>query len=78
MLAENAAQWTRQWLEEGRQAGLQEGKQAGLQEGKQVGLQEGLQKAAIAFAQRGTSVAEIAQALDLEQSEVRRMLESAK
>ena len=66
MLAENAAQWTQQWLEEGRQKGLQEGRQ------------EGLQKAAIAFAQRGTSVAEVAQALDLEESEVRRMLESAK
>ena len=74
MLAENAAQWTQQWLEEGRQKGLLEGKQAGLQEGRL----EGLQEAAIAFAQRGTSVAEIAQALDLEQSEVRRMLESAK
>ena len=66
MLAESAAQWTQQWLEEGRQKGLQEGRQ------------EGLQKAAIAFAQRGTSVAEVAQALDLEESEVRRMLESAK
>ena len=66
MLAENAAQWTQQWLEEGRQKGLQEGRQ------------EGLQKAAIAFAQRGTSVAEVAQALDLEESEVRRMLESTK
>ena len=74
MLAENAAQWTQQWLEEGRQKGLLEGKQAGLQEGRL----EGLQEAAIAFAQRGTSVVEIAQALDLEQSEVRRMLESAK
>ena len=70
MLAENAAQWTQQWLEEGRQAGLQEG--------KQEGRLEGLQEAAIAFAQRGTSVVEIAQALDLEESEVRRMLESSK
>ena len=66
MLAENAAQWTRQWLEEGRQAGLQEGRL------------EGLQEAVIAFAQRGTSVVEIAQTLDLEESEVRRMVESSK
>ena len=54
MLAENVAQWTQQWLEEGRQ--------------------EGLQKAAIALEQRGLSIVEIAQALDLPESKVQRML----
>ena len=58
MLAENVAQWTQQWLEEGRQEGRQ----------------EGLQKAAIALEQRGLSIVEIAQALDLSESKVQRML----
>ena len=58
MLAENVAQWTQQWLEEGRQEGRQ----------------EGLQKAATVLAERGLSIAEIAQALELKESEVRSML----
>ena len=62
MLAETVTRWTQDWKEEGRQEGLQEGRQ------------EGLQKAAIALAQRGLSVAEIAQALELTESEVGSML----
>ena len=70
MLAENVAQWTQQWLEEVRQEGLQEGLQSGFQKGEQ----KGLQKAAIALEQRGLSIVEIAQALDLSESKVQRML----
>ena len=90
MLAETVTQWTHKWehqgwqkgLQEGRQEGLQEGlakgEQKGLQEGRQEGLQEGLakgeQKAATALAQLGHSIAEIASALNLDESEVRKML----
>ena len=66
MLAETVTQWTQQWLEEGRQKGLQEG--------KQEGRQETLHKAVSALAQHGLSVTEIAQALELGELEVRRML----
>ena len=50
----------------------------GLQEGRQEGLQEGLakgdQKAATALPQLGHSIAEIDSALQLDESEVRKML----
>ena len=62
VLAERVTQWTQNWHEQGRQEGLQEG------------LQLGDQKAAIALAERGFSIAEIAKALKLEEFEVRRML----
>ena len=58
MLAENVIQWTQKW------------KQEGLQEGRQ----EVYQKAALASAKRGLSVAQIASDLGLEEAEVRRIL----
>ena len=61
-------------LEEGLQRGKQQGKQEGKQEGRQEGLYEGLQKAATTLAQRGLSMAEIANSLELSKSEVERML----
>ena len=74
MLAETVTRWTEDWKEEGRQEGLQEGALKGRQEGLQEGQLLGLQKAAIVLAQRGLSVAEIAQALELTESEVGSML----
>ena len=67
MLAETVTQWTQQWLEKGRQKGI-------LQEGEQKGQLPGLQKAAVVLAQRDLLVAEIAQALELEKLETKRML----
>ena len=79
MLAETVTEWTHQWHEEGWQKGLKKGLQEGLQKGEQKGLQKGellgLQKAAAALARRNLSVAEIAQYLELDESEVKRMLD---
>ena len=83
MLAETVTEWTHQWHEEGWQKGLKEGLQKGEQSGEQKGLREGLQKgellglqkAAAALARRNLSVAEIAQYLELDESEVKRMLD---
>ena len=61
-------------LQRGKQQGRQEGRQEGKQEGRQEGLYEGLQKAATTLAQRGFSMAEIANSLELSESEVERML----
>ena len=61
-------------LQEGRREGRQEGRQEGLQEGRREGRREGSQKAAIALSHRGFSVAEIADALELDESEVKQML----
>ncbi len=48
MLAERAAKWTEQWLQEGlekgRQEGMQKGRQEGMQKGRQEGMQEGRQE----------------------------------
>ena len=67
VLAERVTQWTQNWHEQGRQ----EGRQEGLLEG----LWLGDKKAAIALSERGFSIAEIAKALELEESEVRQMLD---
>ena len=88
MLAETVTRWTQQWLEQGRQEGeqrgLRKGEQIGEQRGKQKGLREGEQrglqktvKAVVAMAKRGFAITEIAQDLDLSESEVRRILKSA-
>ena len=78
MLAETVTQWTQNWKHEGWQKGLREGRKEGLQEGihrgKHEGLQEGLQKAATAMFEHGLSVSKIANALKLDEAEIRRML----
>ena len=51
------------------------GIQQGHAQGRQEGLQEGLEKAASALAQRGFSIAEIAAALQLTESEVAQILQ---
>ena len=66
VLAERVTQWTQNWHEQGRQEGHEEGRREGLLEGRQ--------EAAIALAERGFSIAEIAKALKLDEAEVRRML----
>ena len=60
---------------EGREEGIQIGREEGLQEGLSQGKQEGLRRAATALAQRGLSLAEIANALDIDEFELRRMLD---
>ena len=62
MLAENVIMWTQKW------------KQEGLQEGLLKGREEVFQRAALASAKRGLSVAEIASDLGLDEAEVRRIL----
>jgi predicted transposase YdaD len=42
MLAERVIEWTKDWKQQGIEAGRQEGLQMGLQEGLQMGRQEGL------------------------------------
>ena len=63
-----------QGLQRGMQQGLQQGIQQGLKQGRQEGLQQGLSKAALALKQQGLSVANIAQALQIDVSEVEQML----
>ena len=62
MLAENVIMWTKKWEHQGWQKGLIKGRE------------EVFQKAALASAKRGLSVAEIASDLGLDEAEVRRML----
>jgi hypothetical protein len=44
MLATRAERWKRDWLVEGRQAGIEEGRQAGIEEGRQAGIQAGIRE----------------------------------
>ena len=53
---------------------LDQGLQQGLKQGRQEGLQQGLSKAALALKQQGLSIVDIAQALQIDVSEVEQML----
>ena len=66
VLAENVSKWTQKWEHQGWQKGLIKG--------REEGREEVFQKAALASAKRGLSVAEIASDLGLDEAEVRRML----
>ena len=66
MLAENVIMWTQKWEHQGWQKGLVKG--------REEGREEVFQKAALASAKRGISVAEIAIDLGLDEAEVRRIL----
>ena len=60
--------------EEGEQIGLQKGEQIGLQKGEQIGLQKGLRLAARALANNGLSAEAIAHELQIDTSEVNKLL----